>query len=152
MTSPARKLRVFIDADVLFAAAASGSEHGASLVVLRLAEITLIELYTSAQVITEVERNLSQKLPAALTLFRLLVEKSLQVLPDPASEQLVLYEGQADPKDLPILVAALDAEVEWFLTFNTRHFRPATGSIRVGQPGLFVQEIRHLLTALGNET
>ena len=152
MTSPTRKLRVFIDADVLFAAAASGSEHGASLVVLRLAEITLIELYTSAQVITEVERNLSKKLPAALTLFRLLVEKSLQVLPDPVPAQLEPYRGQADPKDLPILVAALGAEIEWFLTFNTRHFRPTAVSMRVVQPGRFVQEVRYLLTALGNES
>ena len=42
-TAPGTKLRVFVDADVLFAGAASGSEHPASLVVLRLAEITLIE-------------------------------------------------------------------------------------------------------------
>ena len=42
MTTPA-KPRVFVDSDVLFAGAASGAEHGASLVVLRMAEITLIE-------------------------------------------------------------------------------------------------------------
>ena len=35
------KPRVFVDADVLFAGAASPSEHGASFVVLRMAEITL---------------------------------------------------------------------------------------------------------------
>jgi hypothetical protein len=34
---------VFVDADVLFAGAAAPSEHGASLVVLRMAEIPLIE-------------------------------------------------------------------------------------------------------------
>ena len=39
----AHKPRVFVDADVLFAGSASPSEHSASLVVLRLAEITLIE-------------------------------------------------------------------------------------------------------------
>jgi len=36
------KPRVFIDADVLFAGAASPSEHGASLVILRMAEITVL--------------------------------------------------------------------------------------------------------------
>jgi hypothetical protein len=40
MTTPPRP-RVFVDAEVLFAGAASPSEHGASLVVLRMAEITL---------------------------------------------------------------------------------------------------------------
>jgi hypothetical protein len=52
------KPRVFVDSDVLFAGAASPSEHGASLVVLRMAEITLIDAVVSEQVIIEVERNL----------------------------------------------------------------------------------------------
>ncbi len=43
----AHKPRVFVDADVLFAGSASPSEHSASLVVLRLAEITLIEALAS---------------------------------------------------------------------------------------------------------
>ena len=51
--------QVFVDADVLFAGSASPSEFGASLVVLRMAEITLIKAVTSQQVITETERNLS---------------------------------------------------------------------------------------------
>jgi hypothetical protein len=67
------KPRVLIEADVLFAGAASPSEHGASLTILRLAEITLIEAITSQQVITEAERNLEEKLPAALPGFRMLV-------------------------------------------------------------------------------
>ncbi len=55
-----------IDADVIFAGAASPSEHSASLVILRLAEITLIEARTSQQAIIEAERNLKQKLPQTL--------------------------------------------------------------------------------------
>ena len=50
--------RLFMEADVLFAGAASSNEHSASLLILRLAEITLLEAVTSQQVITEVERNL----------------------------------------------------------------------------------------------
>ena len=57
-----RKPRVFVDADVLFAGAAGPTAHGASLVVLRMAEITLIDALTSQQVVTEAERNLSAKL------------------------------------------------------------------------------------------
>lgn len=48
--SPARRRgppRIFVDADGLFAGAASPSEHGASLLVLRMAEITLVEALTS---------------------------------------------------------------------------------------------------------
>ena len=68
------KPRVFIDVDVLFAGAAGPSEHGAGLVVLWLAEITLIDALASRQVIVAAERNLRAKLPRALSTFNLLVE------------------------------------------------------------------------------
>ncbi len=48
---------VFLDADVIFAGAAAPTEHGASHVILRLGEITLVDCITSTQVVTEVERN-----------------------------------------------------------------------------------------------
>ena len=64
--SPTRP-RVFFDADVLFAGAASPSEQGASLVLLRMAELSLIEAITSDQVISEVERNLTAKMPPNLS-------------------------------------------------------------------------------------
>jgi hypothetical protein len=88
-----KKPIVFLDADVIFAGAASPTEHGASHVVLRLGEITLIECVTSTQAITEVERNLTDKLPSMLPELRLIISRSLQIVPD--------------LKDLPILVAAL---------------------------------------------
>lgn len=53
------KVSVFLDADVIFAGAAAPTEHGASHVVLRLGEITLLNCVTSIQAITEVERNLA---------------------------------------------------------------------------------------------
>ncbi len=57
-SSPApEKPRVFVDADVLFAGAASPREYGASLVILRMAEITLIDAVTCHQVTIEVERT-----------------------------------------------------------------------------------------------
>jgi len=142
------RIRVFIDADALFAASASGSEHGASLVVLRLGEITLIDLVTSEQVITEVQRNLQKKMPTALLTFQLLCQKSLTIIANPTEEECLPYKNQADPKDLPILVAALQSESVWLLTFNLRHFYPPPESIKVALPGTFIQEIRHLLTQL----
>ncbi len=140
--------RVFIDADVLFAAAASGSEHGASLIVLRLAEITLIELLTSQQVIDEVERNLRKKMPAALPAFQLLRQKSVALVNNPTEAENRKYEGQADAKDLPILVAAIEEHCTWLLTFNLRHYQPEPGTLAVVRPGVFVREVRHLLTRL----
>ena len=147
-TNSPRKPRVFVDADVLFAGSASASEHGASLVVLRLAEVTLIEALASEQVIIEAERNLADKLPATLPLFRLLIDRCLKIVPDPAPEQFVLFTGLADPKDMPILAAAVLNHCPWLVSFHVRHYRPGHPEIAVLPPGEFIQRVRHLLSAL----
>lgn len=142
------KPRVLIDADVLFAGAASPSEHGASLTILRLAELTLIEAVTSRQVIAEAERNLEHKLPAALPVFRLLVSRCLSVVDDPHPQDLVAHEGAAQSKDLAILVTAVREGCPWLVTFNVRHFQPGHPSVVVLRPGDFVLRVRELLARL----
>lgn len=146
-----RSPRVFVDADVLFVGAAAPTEHGASLTVLRMAEITLIQALTSEQVIVEVERNLTVKLPAALPAFRLIVQRSLRVVPDPTPAELVPLRGLADPHDLPILAAAVREGCGWLVTFNVRHFRPAHRDVQVLRPGDLVLRVRSLLASLGRE-
>lgn len=143
-----RRPRVFLDADALFAGAASPSEHGASLLILRMAEITLIEALTSQQVIDEAERNLAEKLPQALPAFRLLVSRCLRVVPDPAPVDLQPHAALADPKDLSILVAALREGCLWLVTFNVRHFQPGHPEVTVLRPGAFVLQVRDLLARL----
>lgn len=143
-----RKPRVFVDADVLLAGAASPSEHGASLLILRMAEITLLEAVASQQVVVEAERNLAEKLPQALLAFRLLVSRCLRVVPDLPPAGLESHAGLADPKDLPILVAARREGCPWLVTFNTRHFQPGHPGVTVLRPGEFVLRVRDLLTCL----
>ena len=148
MAARAEKPRVFVDADVLFAGAAGSTEYGASLVVLRMAEITLIEAITCSQVIDEAERNLEHKLPAALPAFRLLASRCLQVTPTPTADELGPYQGLAHVKDLPILAAALRERCPILLTFNQRHFRPGSPKVEVLRPGDFLQQVRLYLTQL----
>lgn len=145
---PKDKPRVFVDADVLFAGAAAPSHHGASHVVLRMGEITLLECLTSEQVITEVERNLSAKIADKLPEFRLIVGRAVRVVPDPELEELAQYEAQADPKDLPILVAALQNDCPHLLTFDVRHFTPHSAQIAIQRPGEFLLAVRDLLSGL----
>ena len=148
MAPTRRKPRVFVDADVLFAGAASPSEHSASLIILRLGELTLLEAITSNQVITEVERNLVAKLPQALPTFRLLVDRCLHVVETPRHADLMAYDRLADPKDLPILVAALREACPWLVTFNVRHFQPGHPEVMVLRPGALILRVRDLLTRL----
>ena len=140
--------RIFIDADVLFAGAAGPTEHGASLVVLRMAEITLIEALTCQQVIDEVERNLADKLPAALPSFRLLASRCLIVTPTPDMATCQSYHGMADTKDLPILVAAIREQCPVLVTFNGRHFKPGHPDVTILRPGDYLQRIRHQLSRM----
>jgi predicted nucleic acid-binding protein len=145
----ARKPVVFLDADVIFAGSAAPSEHGASHVVLRMGEITLIECVTSQQAVSEVERSLAAKLPDKLPEFRLLVSRCLRVVSDPEPADLLPYSGQADPQDLPLLVAALREGCAYLLTFNVRHYFPAGDTIVVQRPGEFLLTVRTLLSQMG---
>jgi hypothetical protein len=143
-----QKPRVLVDADALFAGAASPSQHSASLVVLQMAEITLIDALTSRQVIDEAERNLQAKLPAALPAFQLLVQRGLQIVADPEPAEVAAHAGKAEATDLPILVAAIRERCPWLVTFNVRDYQPGDPAVTVLRPGDFVQEVRYLLGRL----
>jgi predicted nucleic acid-binding protein len=142
------KPRVFIDADVLFAGAASPSEHSASLVVLRMAEITLIEAIVSQQVITEAERNLAGYRLNVLPVFQSIVSRCLRVVADPSPSELDLTRGLADARGAPLLAAAVREACSWLVTFNVRHYQPGHPSVNVVRPGTFVQHVRDLLAHL----
>jgi hypothetical protein len=149
-TSPA-KPRIFVDADVLFAGAASPSEHGASLLVLRMAEITLVEALTSEQVMAEAERNLAEKLPQALPAFRLIASRCLRVVPDPSPTDLQPYRGLANAADLPILVAALRGGCPWLVTFHVGPYQPGHSGVAVLRPGDLLLRVRDRLARLTDE-
>lgn len=146
MASLPERLRVFIDADALFAGSASPS--GASHLILQLGELGIIDLLASKQVRAEVERNLTAKLPAALPAFRAIASAACQPAtePDPDATREVLAAHLADPKDAPILVAAIASHCRWLVTFSIRDYRPGD-QIAVVTPGDFVKQFReHLLS------
>lgn len=142
------KLRVFVDADVLFAGAASPSEQSASQVVLQLAEISLIDAVTSEQAVSEAERNLQAKLPEALEAFRLITSRALRILEDPTPEATKRHAGRAAPKDLPLLTAALQGACPYLVTYNMADYRPGHPAVEVLTAGAFVRAARDRLSRL----
>jgi predicted nucleic acid-binding protein len=151
MAGRSNKLRIFIDSDVLFAGSASPNEYSASLVILRMAEITLIEAGTSEQVIIEVNRNLEEKMPKAVPAFQMLVSRSLRVVSNPTIEEIRKYSYTANPKDLPILVAAVRESCSYLATYNIRHYQPGVENLTVLKPGDLVLRIRYLLAQMSSE-
>lgn len=142
-----RRPKVYLDTDVLLAAA--GSTRGASHIIIKLSELTLIEGVISEAVHVEAERNLIAKLPHALPGYRAFLRVAkLREVPLPSPEQLNAYHGQADPKDLPHLVAACLAGCHYLVTHNTKHYVPKPGTIEVLNPGAFLERIRQQLSRL----
>lgn len=141
----ADKLRVFFDADVLIAGSASKTHSSASYILLKLAELTLIEGIICPYVREEVERNLQAKLPRALPVFRVLMGTALKELPDPSVYLLKRWASRADPKDLPVLAAAVSSSCRYLATFNIHDYPNPPESVKVVKPGELVRQLRELL-------
>ena len=133
------RLRLFLHTDVIIAG--SASPDGASHALFQVAELRLLEAWTSPLVLTEVRRNLLQKLPRGLPIFEVLWPKSLQIGPDPSEQGMVRYADYAHAKDAHVVAAAIQAQADWLVTFNVRHFYSPPGLI-VLRPGDAVQRIR----------
>jgi predicted nucleic acid-binding protein len=146
-----RRVRIFCDADVLIAGAASttGASHILlQLFLLQLSELTLLVCLTSQYAIQEAERNLLAKLPDALPAFRLILEVAAKVTPAPAPWLLLNLAGEAHPKDLAILAAAISGKADFLATFNTRDFRPRKTAPIIFQPRDVLARIRWSLAHL----
>lgn len=139
-------LRIFCDADVLIAGAASTT--GASHILLQLSDLTLVDCLTSAQAVEEAERNILAKMPTALPAFRLILKAALEVVPSPPPAVLRACVGRAHAKDVAILAAAISAGANFLATFNTRRFRPRKEPPVILPPRRVMLKIRASLSTL----
>jgi len=116
------RIDLFLDSSALFAGVASSS--GASRALLLLAEADQITITVSEQVITETERALARKLPRALGYYReALRSTGFRIVHDPSPEDVRAHQDViAHAADVPIVVAAMKASVDYLVTFNRRHF------------------------------
>lgn len=140
-------VRTFVDANVLIAGAAS--KKGASRAILMLAEIGLVELVVSRQILDEVERNLRKKLPQSLpVLAELLAAIPLQIVADPRQEEVRPWISIIEVKDAPLIAAAVQENVDRFITLNTKDFTKNVAEksgLNIQTPGEFMQDLRKIL-------
>jgi predicted nucleic acid-binding protein len=130
--------------------AGTASTTGASHILLRLSELTVIDRLTSQYAIAEAERNLLAKLPAAAPAFRLILEAAIEVIPTPPQSLVQDITDQAHPKDAPILAAAIVGKTDFLATFNVRHFHQRNVPPLIQKPGVILAQIRSSLVALLN--
>jgi len=142
-------VRVFFDADVILNAAFSSQDDSASIVLLQLSELGLLEGITSEKAQEEALRNCESKLPQALPKLRDFIANSLVIWREPADEHRRDAAEHSHEKDTEHLVTALDAGYRFLLTRNLRDFRlPADAPLEVIDPGGFIRRIRQALAAL----
>ena len=137
-------LRVFLDANILFAAACS--PDGLSALLVELGAAGRVTLLTSPLAIVEAERNLETKRPVALPTLRgsLTAIRIVRELTPADVERLTPPELSS--KDRPLLAAAIVAHATHFVTGDVADFgrwmdRRARLPLRVMTPRQFLTEV-----------
>ncbi|MCK6567036.1 MAG: hypothetical protein DCC59_04300 [Chloroflexi bacterium] len=144
------KIRVFLDSSAIIAGIISS--QGAARALLVMSEDGQVEAYISEQVIVESERTIAKKVPHTLPDFRqTLKDANPKIIPNPTQEEIEenLYLI-ADPDDVPILLAAMKAHVDYLATHNRKHFLAdpkvaERSGIKIGAPGDVLAWIRENL-------
>ena len=146
------KFNIFLDSSALIAGAIS--ETGAAHVLLQIGESEDILLTVSEMVIVESERSVAKKSPRNLNDLRKLIKTAkLRIVNDPSRKEveanLYLIE---DPNDVPILLAAMKAKVDYLATHNRKHFLDdpkvaERAGIKIGTPGDVLAWIRENLSS-----
>ena len=141
---------LFLDSSALFAGI--GSPTGAARALLLLGETQQIQLTISEQVVAETERAVARKIPAALSLVRhAILHSGVKILPDPPFADIqACLSWMNDPTDVPILVAALNARVDFLVTLKRKHFLDDVtiaqkSGLRIGTPGDALAWVREQL-------
>lgn len=131
---------IFLDSSALIAGIVSA--QGAARALLLLGEDEKIILTVSEQVIAEVERNIARKASKALPFAReIILSANIRILRDPPVEEVEKHlDWIGHAVDVPILVAARRAKVDFLATLNTRHFLndpevSRRSGVRIGPPG-----------------
>ena len=147
MRKPTQKIKGFIDTHVLIAGV--NSVTGASATILDLCEARVLQMVVSRQVLIEADRNFAAKFPQLVGRFRQFMHNLAPLMvEDPTPESMEKAATIIDRKDAPILAAAENANVDFLITLDKRHFlNPKTRQkvmLKVVSPVEFLQSFEKL--------
>ena len=147
MQRPTQKIKVFIDTNVLIAGV--NSVTGASATLLDLCEAGVLQMVVSRQVLIEADRNFTAKFPQWVGRFRQFMHNLAPLMvEDPTPESIKKAAAIVDRKDAPILAAAQNANVDFLITLDKKHFlNPKTREkmmLKVVSPIEFLQSFKKL--------
>jgi len=148
------EINLFLDSSALFAGIVSAT--GAARALLLLSEIGDITVTISEQVVTETERAIARKVPGALNdLRQAILASKVQIVRNPTLEEVKANQHLiSHPPDVPIVLAAIKAEVDYLVTLNRKHFIEDPGvatdsGLRIGTPGDAINWVRSQMLSKG---
>ncbi len=115
--------RVFLDSNVILSGLLS--ERGAPRIILDLLSLRLSFLIgsTGRYNLIEIERNLKNKMPSLLVLYKAYLPKlNPKVIPLPRPEDIRNFSGQIAEKGMPVLISAIRSKRDFLLTGDKQHF------------------------------
>ena len=145
-----KKVNIFLDSSALIAGVLSAT--GAAHTLFMFGEDDTILLTVSEWVVIESEEAISRKSPKNIKALRnSLLASKFHIVPDPSNEEIPanLYLI-GDPNDVPVLLAAMKAKVDYLATHDRKHFIDdpkvaERAGIKIGTPGDVIAWIRENL-------
>jgi len=116
-----KMVKVFLDSNVILPGLIS--DRGAPRLILDVLglELPVLRGVTGRYNLTEIERNIARKLPAARSVLNeCLPRMNLEIVFLPFLDEMEPFRGIVDDKDLPVLVSAVIAKADYFLTSDKR--------------------------------
>ncbi len=117
-----KKLKVYLDSNVLFSAAYSGSGKSKSFLLYELQELGFIKVFISKLVCDEAVINIKSKKIEQLSFLNYLINRST-ILPDTIRELKNDLIALLPLNDRIILSTAISYGMDYFLTGNTKDFK-----------------------------
>lgn len=117
-----KKLKVFLDSNVLFSAAYSGSGKSKSFLLYELQELSVIKVFISELVCDEAVINIKSKKFEQLSFLNYLINRST-VLHNTIRELKNDLIALLPLNDRIILSTAISYGMDYFLTGNTKDFK-----------------------------
>lgn len=147
-----KKLNIFLDSSALISGVIS--ETGAAHALLQLGETEDILLTISELVFNETTRSVARKSPDNLEDVQKEIKKAkIKIVKDPSYEEIQanLYLIE-DSDDVPILLAAVKAKVDYLATHDKKHFLndpkvEERAGIKIGTPRDVLNWIRDNLNS-----
>lgn len=142
---PERSRGVFLDSSILVAA--SASKKGGSAFILGLCREKKLKGYLSLDVIGEARKNVNLKLKKIhkQRFIYFLKQADLILVPSPSVEEIAQCEKVINPKDAPILAAALKSPTSFLITLDRKDFlKPKVFDfakpLKITTPGDFISK------------